>query len=95
MDIKGGVMEYNKAWGGGNSPRYKGGCVPKGRKVKFLGVGGLDCDEEYGNKYLSVGGIYTVDEIYVGGWCSQVELKEYPKKKFNTVMFEDVEEVEK
>ena len=34
----------------------------------------------------------SVKEIYVGSWSSTVEFVEVPDKKFNTVMFEDVEE---
>lgn len=58
--------------------------------VKFLNKNGTDWDRQYANKHLKEGEILTVDNVYVGNFNSDVEFKEHPGIRFNTVMFEDV-----
>lgn len=61
-----------------------------GSKVKYLGMNGYEGDRVHANKFLSVDGIYTVDNVEVGDWSSVVLLAEVPGKRFNTVMFENI-----
>lgn len=63
----------------------------EGTKVKYTGKGGYDCHKEYANKHLKVGEIYTIDHTDVGGWHTDVYLKEVPDKAFNSVHFVDAE----
>lgn len=64
---------------------------PEGRKVIFLDDNGYEGQRENARKYFKKGDILTVKEIYVGRSSSEVEFIEFPNKKFNTVMFADVE----
>ena len=63
----------------------------EGTKVKYTGEGGYDHHKEYANKHLKVGEIYTIDYTDVGGWHTDVYLKEVPDKAFNSVHFVDAE----
>ena len=89
MSILGGIDIYNMG------KRFKGGKSPKGRKVRFMNCNGYDFQLEDAKKLLKEGQILTVKEIFVGSWSSNVEFIEFPNKEFNTVMFEDVKEVNK
>ena len=62
-------------------------------KVKFINDNGYDFEREEANQILGTDKIYTVKHINVGGWISYVHLKEIPNKSFNTVMFDEVEEI--
>ena len=96
MKLDGGIEEYCVLCDMQNQPqwrRYKADESPYGRKVKYLQENGFDSDVEYANKYMTKGQILTVREIHVGRWSSTVEFVEVPDKKFNTVMFEDVEKI--
>tara|TARA_R110002049_G_scaffold236309_1_gene409511 strand:- start:199 stop:420 length:222 start_codon:yes stop_codon:yes gene_type:complete len=52
---------------------------------------GYDYVEEHARKFLKVGGIYTIENTVVDGWCTEVYIKEFPDEVFNSVSFEDVE----
>jgi hypothetical protein len=86
MSLAGGLNMY-----GHLGERYCSDISPKGRKVRFLDENGYDIQREIARKYFSKGDILTIEEIYVGGSSSEVSFSEHPLKKFNTVMFEDVE----
>lgn len=88
MSLVGGIDMYSCDF-----KRYKSDISPQGRRVVFLAEHGYDIEREIARKYLSKGQVLTVKEIYVGRSISDVELEEYPGKKFNTVMFADVDEV--
>ena len=40
---------------------------------------------------LEVGKEYTVTKIHVYSWFTMIELKEFPNKEFNSVLFEEIE----
>ena len=86
MSLIGGIDTYNI-----NLKRYESEISPKGRKVIFLNDNGYDIQREIANRYFSKNTILTIKEIYVGRGSSEVEFEEFPNKKFNTVMFADVE----
>jgi hypothetical protein len=87
VKLDGGIDEYRIG------KRYKTETAPYGRKVRYLNTNGYDSYREYANQYIKEGEIYTVREIWVGGSSSDVELVEIEDRRFNTVMFEDVEEI--
>lgn len=51
---------------------------------------GYDSDKERANKYLKPDEIYTVIKTEVGGWRTEVWLKEVPDISFNSVHFQPV-----
>jgi hypothetical protein len=55
-----------------------------GSFVIFTGVGGYPNENDRARERLSVGGLYEVLSMKVGGWSSAVTLQE---GSFNTVMF--------
>jgi hypothetical protein len=86
MSLNGGIDTYSIDF-----KRYGSEVSPKGRKVKFLNKNGYDGERKWAAEVLRLDEIYTIEEIYVGRSSSAVELQELPDKRFNTVMFEDVE----
>ena len=62
-----------------------------GSKVIFHGNGGSKEDQVKANTFLQIGNEYTVKTIYVSGYVSRVCLEEIPDKRFNTVMFSNVD----
>lgn len=48
------------------------------------------CDQIKGN--LTVGNIYTIENIEIHPWHTKIWLKEVPGKSFNSVYFEAVED---
>ncbi|MEK0313719.1 hypothetical protein [Cohnella sp. 56] len=60
-----------------------------GSKIRFTGKGGYDSENERANRMLVVGESYTLESIDVGGWRSEVHLKEIPGARFNSVMFQN------
>ncbi len=66
----------------------------EGDKVIFTGRGGHDKENADARKQLKVGETYTVAETDVFGWNTDVYLKEFPGKPFNSVLFKDAEEQE-
>lgn len=63
-----------------------------GTKVRFTAEGGQESENAEARSLLEIGGLYTVKETEVGNWCSEVYLEEV-KGGFNTVMFEDAEDL--
>ena len=63
----------------------------EGTKVKYTGKGGYEHHKKHADKYLKVGETYTVDHTDVGGWHTDVYLKEVPSQCFNSVHFVDAE----
>jgi len=51
---------------------------------------GYEYDKQKAQKFLKVGGIYTVENTDVENFSSTVELQEFPGQNFNTVNFVDV-----
>lgn len=45
------------------------------------------------NTLLTVGKKYTVIDVEVHSWHTLVTLREFPNKRFNSVLFEEAEEV--
>ena len=52
---------------------------------------GYDLVEEHARKFLKVGKTYTIESTDVGGWNTDVYLKEFPDEVFNSVSFEDID----
>lgn len=50
-------------------------------------INGYFHDQKKAEKYLTVGEIYTVDEVSINDWNSWVRVKELPDEIFNTVHF--------
>lgn len=84
MKLDGGIDTYSFG------KRYLTDEKPYGRKVKYLNDNGYDIEREVANKHFTEGQILTVKEIYVGRSSSEVEFVELEGKRFNTVMFEDI-----
>ncbi len=69
--------------------------TPSGEKVAVTEDSinyGYDSDKEKANKLHKVGGIYTIDYTEVGGWHTDVYLKEFPGVYFNSVHFINVKD---
>ena len=63
-----------------------------GTKVKFTGEGGYDNDRHVASSHMKVGDVFTVKDIKISRFMSFVEFEEITDVKFNTVMFEEVQE---
>lgn len=86
MSLEGGLDMYATL-----GTRYLSDVSPEGRKVYFLNKNGYETQREHANKFFEENQVLTIKEIYVGRSSSEVEFIELPHKKFNTVMFADVE----
>ena len=65
----------------------------KGDKIRYANfLAGGDDDQVKCDKYLTRGGVYTVDKTVVYNYYTVVFLLEYPDVPFNNVMFEDCHE---
>ena len=65
----------------------------RGCKVRFaFPENGREHEREEVKRLLTEGAVYEVESLQVGGWCSDIELKEFPGKKFNSVFFQRVPE---
>lgn len=64
--------------------------APAETKVRFTGHGGYDSEQARARELLTIGATYTIERTEVGGWRTDVYLKELPGKSFNSVMFEEV-----
>lgn len=61
-----------------------------GDRVIFSAVGGYEIQKQSALQVgLTVGAVYEVLRVEVGGFSSDVVLKEFPEHKFNTCMFEN------
>ena len=63
-----------------------------GTKVKFTANGGYSTEIESAKKIMTIGNLYTVESIDVGGFHTTVYLKEFPSRGFNSCLFEDLEQ---
>lgn len=89
MKIDGGInMMYPQAV---EREKRIDGDKPKGRKVRYTQAGGSQNDWRYANKFLELGNVYTVGEIYVYSSHSDVVLANLPDVVFNSAIFEDLE----
>lgn len=62
-----------------------------GSKVRFsFPENGIASDIETAKKYLKENEIYTIKNIYVGGWRTDITLEEFPTIEFNSVQFENI-----
>jgi hypothetical protein len=61
-----------------------------GRRVRFTGEGGYMDELGSYRSILSVGAIYTVAAVEQGNWAAFATLEEFPGRKFDAVVFEDV-----
>lgn len=88
MSLIGGIDTYafNK--------RFKSEESPAGRSVVFLSKNGRGIELEHAKTLIAENRILTVKEIYVGRSSSTVEFEEFPGRKFNTVMFADLDDPE-
>lgn len=91
MKLDGGIDMYTHNFDNFEIVRI-GNTTCKGRKVFFLNYNGYDSELERARKYFDKGQILTVEEIEVGRSSSNVKF-EGVDEWFNTVMFEDLEEV--
>lgn len=89
-ELPGVTLDYKIPWACAkckkeeNDPLY---CIC-GDKVKYKYPRNTEPYDPNTNKYLIKDHIYTVESIEIGGWISYLTLKEFPGKKFNTVLFE-------
>lgn len=61
-----------------------------GTKVVFLDKDGAENERAAAERILKIGQIYTVADIDVMDWRSEVTLEEIPDKTFNSVMFNNI-----
>ena len=63
----------------------------RGCKVEFaFPDNGREHEKEEAKILLTEGAVYEVESVQVGGWCTDIELKEFLGKKFNSVFFRRV-----
>ena len=63
-----------------------------GSKVRYaFPDNGYKSDQEYAAEHLDRDSVYTVTWMNVGQSSSTVEIEELPGRRFNAVMFQDVE----
>ncbi|MNC13981.1 hypothetical protein D3C87_2115180 [compost metagenome] len=66
---------------------------PMGTKVRFApGNNGYESENAAARQVLELNAIYTIDHTDVGSWSTDVTLQEFPSKRFNSVLFESVNE---
>lgn len=64
----------------------------KGCKVEFAyPEKGRELEQADAKKILTEGTAYEVESVVVGGYSSEIELKEFPGRKFNSVFFRRVQ----
>lgn len=65
--------------------------APAGTKVVYSHPeNGHSYDQEHSAKFLKPGQSYTVLKTDIGNWHTDVYLKEFPSKAFNSVQFTEV-----
>lgn len=63
----------------------------RGCKVEFaFPDNGREHEREEARKILGAGTAYEVESVEIGGWRSEIKLREFPGKKFNSVFFRRV-----
>lgn len=64
-------------------------ALPGSKVIFAYPDSGYESDQERAKKYLKVGEIYTIKEIRVHDWSTEVFLEEVPGVAFNSVLFND------
>lgn len=82
-------MEFGKYYVSGE--RYLSQEPPLGRNVVFTNKNGTEYERKDASQYFTEGETLIVKEIYVERSSSEVEFIEVPDKRFNTVLFSDVD----
>lgn len=90
-ELNGLVVDYPREWLCSN-------CAEDRKSVLFCETGckvvvktldaGTDWQQRVMRSLFKVGDVYTVDHVKVGGYYSEIALKEFPNEEFNTVFFE-------
>ena len=63
-----------------------------GSTIEYLGTNGYDSDLNHANKYLEIAGRYSIKNIEIHDWHTDIELFEIPNQKFNSVHFKNIKE---
>lgn len=62
-----------------------------GSKVRFsFPENGTTYDKETARKYLKINETYTIKNVYIGGWRTDIILEEFPTIEFNSAQFENI-----
>lgn len=61
--------------------------APPGTGISYTGRGGYKYERESAAAALNIGQVYTLEHVEIKSSSSYLTLKEFPGKKFNTVMF--------
>lgn len=60
----------------------------RGCKVKAVNLNaGREHESKKAHELLVEGQVYEVESLNIGGWCSYIQLKEFPGEEFNAVHF--------
>ncbi len=65
-----------------------------GTQVKFIGASAAQVRWAHNDdprENLEIGGIYTVEEIEMHSWHTEVILREFPTLRFNSVHFAELD----
>lgn len=62
-----------------------------GTQIVYTGKNGWPSETDIANELLSIGGVYTVEEMQVHNRFSRVKLLEVDAKFFNPVMFRNID----
>lgn len=92
-ELDGVYIAYGSSWECSNCHEDKAEPIhcERGCKVEFAHPdSGRGLEREEAQKLLTEGAVYEVESVQVGGWCTDIELKEFPGKKFNSVFFRRV-----
>lgn len=88
-ELNGLVSCYTEDWFCSNCKKYDILCAENGCKVKVVTLNaGYEYEQKEARSLFQLGDIYTVESLEVGSWSSEIELKEFPGKKFNSVFFD-------
>ena len=87
-ELNGIISFYTKDWFCSDCKKDDILCAERGCKVKVVTLNaGYEHEEKEAKSLFQLGDIYTVESVEVGSWSSEIELKEFPNKKFNSVFF--------
>nr|WP_325229130.1 hypothetical protein [uncultured Oscillibacter sp.] len=89
-ELRGVTLDYNQRWECSDCVEDKEDPIhcESGCKVAFVyPENGREHEREEANRLLTVGTAYEVEAIRVGGFFSEIELKEFPGIRFNSVFF--------
>lgn len=92
-ELNGVYISYGHSWDCSECHDDKSDPIhcERGCKVEFAFPDNGRYHEKYqANTLLAEGVAYEVESVQVGGWCTDIELKEFPGEKFNSVFFRRV-----